>query len=131
MSDEQEIQNLFNNWIKSTVEGNLELARQCIADDAVFLVPGVGEMDKETFAQGAAGGSPEDSPIDFDLDSNIRELKVFGDHAYLWIESILVCSPKNGDPSTRMAGHSLSVLEKRDDDWQIVRDANTMTVVPE
>lgn len=131
MHDEQEIRNLFDNWIKSTIEGNLELARQCIADDAVFYVPGVGEMDKETFAQGAAGGSPEDSPIDFDLDSKLRDLKVFGEHAYLSIESTLVCSPKNGDPSTRMAGHSLSILEKRDGRWQIIRDANTMTVVPE
>ena len=131
MSDEQEIRSLFNNWIKSTIEGNLELARECIADDAVFFVPGVGEMDKETFAQGAAGGSPEDSPIDYDLDSKLRELKVSGDHAYLWIESNLVCSPKNGDPITRMAGHSLSVLEKRDGCWKIIRDANTMTVVSE
>ena len=131
MSDEQEIRELFDNWIKSTIEGNLELARQCIADDAVFLVPGVGEMDKETFAQGAAGGSPEESPINFDLDSKIRELKVFGDHAYVWVESTLLCSPKNGDPSSTMAGHSLSVLEKRDNRWQIVRDANTVTVVSE
>ena len=131
MSDEQEIRDLFNNWIRATIEGKLELARQCIADDAVFFVPGAGEMDKETFAQGAAGGSPEDSPIDYDLDSKLRELKVFGDQAYLWIESTLVCSPKNGDPSTKMAGHSLSVLEKRDGHWQIFRDANTMTVVSE
>ena len=131
MSDEQEIRDLFDNWIKATTEGNLELARQCIADDAVFFVPGAGEMDKETFAQGAAGGSPEESPMDFGLDSTLRELKVFGDQAYLWIESKLVCSPKNGDPATLMAGHSLSVLEKRDGNWQIIRDANTMTVVQE
>ena len=131
MSDEQEIRDLFNNWIKSTVEGDLELARQCIADDAVFFVPGAGQMDKETFAQGAAGGSPEDSPINYELDSKLREIKVSGDQASLWIESVLVCSPKNGDPATRMAGHSLSVLEKRDGRWQIIRDANTMTVVQE
>jgi len=131
MGDEQKIRVLFNNWIKSTIEGNLELARNCIADDAVFLVPGVGEMDKETFAQGAAGGSPEDSPMDFDLDSKLRELKVFGDQAYIWIDSTLVCSPKNGDPATKMAGHSISILEKRDGRWQIIRDANTMAVVPE
>lgn len=129
MSDEQEIRDLFNNWIKSTIEGNLQLARQCIADDAVFFVPGIGEMDKETFAQGAAGGSPEESPINFDLDSKLRELKVFGDHAYLWIESTLVMSPKNGDASSKMAGHSLSILEKRDGRWQIIRDANTLTKV--
>lgn len=131
MGDEQEIRDLFNNWIKSTTEGNLELARQCIADDAVFFVPSVGEMDKETFAQGAAGGSPEASSLDFDLDSKLRELKVFGDQAYLWIESTLVCKSKSGDPSTLMAGHSLSILGKRDGHWQIIRDANTMTVVPE
>jgi uncharacterized protein (TIGR02246 family) len=131
MSDEQEIRELFNNWIKSTTHGDLELARQCIADDAVFFVPGAGEMNKESFAQAAAGGSPEDSPIDYDLNSKIRELKVFGGQAYLWIESTLVCSPKNGDPATVMAGHSLSILEKRDGRWLIIRDANTMTVVPE
>ena len=131
MNDEQEIRDLFNNWIKSTIEGNLELARQCIADDAVFFVPGAGEMSKETYAQGAAGSSPEDSPINFDLDSKLREVKIFGDHAYLWIESTLICSPKNGDPSSKMAGHSLSVLEKREGRWQIIRDANTVTVVQE
>jgi ketosteroid isomerase-like protein len=100
-------------------------------DDGVFFVPGAGEMDKDTFAQGAAGGSPEDSPIDFDLDSKLRELKVFGYQAYRWVESTHICSPKNGDPYTRMARHSLSVLEKRDGRWQIIRDANTMTAVPE
>ena len=131
MNDEKEIRELFNNWISSTIEGNLNLARQCIADDAIFFVPGIGEMDKETFAQGAAGGAPEDSPFDFDLDSELRELKVSGNLAYLWIESKLVCSPKNGDPSTKMAGHSLSVLEKCDGRWQIIRDANTMTSVQE
>lgn len=131
MSDEQAIRELFNNWIKATTEGDLTLARQCIADDAVFLVPGVGEMDKETFAQGAAGGSPGDSPIDFNLDCQLREVNVFGDQAYLWIESTLLCAPKNGDPSTKMAGHSLAVLVKRDGCWQIFRDANTMTVVQE
>lgn len=131
MNDEQEIRELFSNWVESTTKGDLDLARQCIADDAVFFVPGAGEMDKETFAQGAAGGSPEESPIDFDLDSKLRELKVFGNQAYLWIESTLVCSPKNGDPATKMAGHSLSILEKREGGWQIIRDANTMTTVSE
>ncbi len=131
MSDEQEIRDLFDNWIKATTEGNLELAHQCIADDALFFVPGVGEMDKKTFAEAAAGGSPEESPIQFALDSKLREMKEFGDHAYLWIESTLVMTPKNGDPATKMAGHSLSILEMRDGRWQIFRDANTMTTVPE
>ncbi len=131
MSDENEIRELFGNWIESTTKGDLELAHQCIADDALFFVPGVGEMDKKTFAAAAAGGSPEDSPIKYDLDSKLREIKVFRDHAYMWIESTLVMTPKNGDPATKMAGHSLSILEKRDGRWQILRDANTLTAVSE
>ena len=131
MSDEKEIRELFDNWIESTTKGDLELSHQCIADDAVFFVPGIGEMDKKSFAEAAAGGSPEESPFQFDLDSKLREMKVFGDFAYLWIESTLVMNPKNGDPATKMAGHSLSILEKRDGRWQIFRDANTLTTVPE
>ncbi len=131
MSDEKEIRQLYDNWIESTIKGDLELAHQCIADDALFFGPGFGEMDKKTFAAAAAGGSPEDSPMKFDLDSKLREIKVFRDHAYMWIESTLVMTPKNGDPATKMAGHSLSILEKRDGRWQILRDANTLTAVSE
>jgi len=128
-SDERAIETLFENWIKATTVGDLELARECIADDAVFLVPGAGEMDKETFAQGAAGGSPEESPFEFDLDSKLRESQVFGDRAYLRVDSTLVCTPKDGGAATKMAGHSLSVLVKRDGRWRIYRDANTLTKV--
>jgi len=131
MTDEKEIRELFDDWIRATTEGDLELAHQCIADDAVFIVPGVGEMDKESFAAAAAGGSPEESPINFDLDSKLREVEVFANHAYMWVESTLLMSPKNGDPATKMAGHSLSVLVKRDGRWQIFRDANTLMEVPQ
>jgi uncharacterized protein (TIGR02246 family) len=130
-SDEQEIRDLFKDWIKATTEGNLELAHRCIADDALFFVPGAHEMDKLSFAQAAAGISPEESPFEFDLESKIRELSVFGDHAYLWVESTLVMTPKNGDPAKKMAGHSLSVLIKREGRWQIFRDANTLAPVQE
>lgn len=73
MSDEKAIRDLFTNWIKATTDGNLSLAHQCIANNAVFLVPGVGEMDKNSFAEAAAGGSPEESPIQYDLDSKLRD----------------------------------------------------------
>ena len=108
-NDEQAVRALFDDWIKATVEGDLELARRCIADDAVFLVPGVGEMDKEA----------------------LKGVEVFGDHGYLWVESRLVCTPKAGGEATTMAGHSLSVLHKRAGRWLIYRDANTLTVVQE
>jgi uncharacterized protein (TIGR02246 family) len=130
-TDQEQIKELYDNWIESTTVGNLDLAHNCIVDDAIFLVPGAGEMDKKSFAQAAAGANPEDSPFEFDLNSELREVKVFGDHAYMFVESSLVMTPKSGGAATKMAGHSLSVLEKRDGRWQIFRDANTLVVVPE
>lgn len=127
--DERAIKALFDNWITATTEGNLNLAQQAIADDAIFLVPGVGVMDKMTFAQAAAGESPEDSPMIYDLSSNIREIRVIGEYAYLWSESELNITPKQGGDTVTMAGHSLSVLQKIDGHWQIIRDANTITAV--
>ncbi len=125
--DERAIRELFADWIRSTTEGDLELAHRCIADDAQFLVPRAGVMDKASFAQAAAGTSPEDAPAIYELDSRIREVEVFGDHAYVWAESVLVVRPRDGSEASRMAGHSLSVLVRRDGRWQIHRDANTMT----
>ena len=89
------------------------------------------KMDKESFAYAAAGVSPEASPFEYVLDSKLRESKVFGDHAYLWVDSTLLMTPKSGGDTTKMAGHSLSVLVKRDGRWQIYRDANTLSPVPE
>ncbi len=130
-SDEQEIRDLFDSWLTATTEGNLDLAYHCIADDALFFVPGASEMDKASFAQAAAGVSPEESPFTFDINSKIRELKLFGDYAYLWTETSLVMTPKNGNSATKMAGSSLSILHKRDGRWQIFRDANTLSPVQE
>lgn len=129
-TDEQEIRQLFDDWIRATTEGNLDLAHSCIADDAVFLVPGGVEMDKASFAQAAAGVSPEDSPFEFDLKSELQEVKVLGDFATMRVQSSLAMTPKAGGDTSKMAGHSLSILQKRDGRWQIYRDANTLIAVP-
>ena len=130
-NDQEQLKELYDNWIKATTLGDLGLAHACIADDAIFYVPGAGEMDKATFAEGAAGVKPEDCPIEFGLKSELKEVKIFGDHAYMTVESSLLMTPKNGDPASTMAGHSLSILQKLDGRWQIIRDANTLVVVPD
>lgn len=130
-AEEQEIREFYNNWIKATTEGDLELAHRCIADDARFLVAGAGEMNKVAFAQAAAGVSPEESPMDFHLESDLLEIKVLGEYAYILVESKLAIKPKEGDgPTTKMAGHSLAVLHKRDGRWQNYRDASTLVPIP-
>lgn len=129
-SDEQAIRDFYDSWIRSTTVGDLPLARSLIADDAVFLMPGAGEMDGETFAQGMAGGDPAEADSAYELDSRIREIRVFGDHAMLWSEFSLVSTKKATGERSRVAGHALSVLQRSGDGWVVIRDANTMAPAP-
>ncbi|MEN0020717.1 MAG: nuclear transport factor 2 family protein [Planctomycetota bacterium] len=126
--DEASIRQFYDNWIRATTEGDLELARSLIDDDAVFLVPGAGEFDKETFAAGATASDPN---LDFELESSIREMQVMGDNAWLWTEFSLVIIDKRSGTRSKSAGHTLSVLKRSGDSWVTVREANTMAAVPE
>ena len=124
--DEQAIRNWFDDWMKATKEGDLELARTLIADDAIFLVPGAGQMDKESFAAAATATDPN---TEFELDCSVQEIRIFGDHAWLLATISLAMTDKNTNLRTLMKGDSLSVLQRRADGWVVVRDANTMVTV--
>ena len=124
--DEQAIRQWFERWMKATKEGHLQLARSLIADDAVFLVPGADRMDKESFAAAATATDPN---TDFQLDCSIQEIKVLGDHAWLWTKISLTMTDKRSKSRSLMAGHSLSILKRQGDGWVVIRDANTMVAV--
>lgn len=126
--DEQAIRQWFESWMKATREGDLELARSLIADDAVFMVPGAGRMDKESFAAAATASDPN---TDFDLETSIEELQILGDHAWLRTDISLTMTDKRTKARTRMAGSALSILKRRGDGWVVIRDANTMVPVPQ
>lgn len=126
-NDEQAIRAWYDDWIRSTTVGDLGLAKSLIADDAVFLMPGAGEMDGDSYAAGMTGSDPS---TDFALDSKIREIRVFGDHAMLWSEFSLVSTKKDTGAQSKVAGHALSVLERTGDGWAVIRDANTMASAP-
>ena len=125
-SDEQVIRQWFEKWVKATKEGDLELARSLIADDAVFLVPGAGRMDKESFA---AAATATDSNTDYDLDCSIQEIQVMGDYAWLWTRNSLTMTDKSSQSSSFMAGHSLSILKRQNGGWVVIRDSNTVVPV--
>ena len=127
--DEETIREWYDSWIRATTVGDLALAKSLIADDAVFLLPGAGQMGKDAFAEGMAGGEP-DPNMDYALDSEVREIRVLGDHAWLWTEFTLVSTNKATGKRSRVAGHELSVLERAGDGWRVVRDANTMSPAP-
>ena len=125
-NDEQAIRQWFERWMKATKEGDLQLAKSLIADDAVFLVPGADRMDKESFAAAATATDPN---TDFELDCSIQEIEILGDHAWLWTKISLTMTDKRSKSRSLMAGHSLSVLKRQGDGWVVIRDANTMVPV--
>ncbi|QDT49740.1 hypothetical protein Pan258_37950 [Symmachiella dynata] len=126
--DEQAIRRWFDDWMQATKEGDLELARNLIADDAIFLVPGSGQMDKESFAAAATATDPN---TEFELDCSIQEIQVFDDHACLLTTISLEMTDKSTNSRSLMKGDSLSVLKRHGDGWVVIRDANTMVPVDE
>lgn len=44
--DEREIRDLVASWMKATREGDSETVLNLMADDAIFLVPGLGTLRK-------------------------------------------------------------------------------------
>lgn len=126
--DEQAIRNWFSDWIRATTDGELELARSLIADDAIFLVPGAGQMDKESFAEGMTASDPDSNTL-FKLDCSIQEVQVVGDHAWLLATISLSMKDINTNSHSLMKGDSLSVLKRQGEGWVVIRDANTMVTV--
>jgi ketosteroid isomerase-like protein len=61
--------------------------------------------------------------------SEIQEIKVLGDWAYMWTKLKVVVTPPGGAPMTR-AGHTLSILKKVNGKWLLARDANMLAPVP-
>lgn len=125
-NDEQNIRSWHEDWLRATTEGDPALARKLIAEDAIFLVPGAGQMDKESFAAAATASDPN---IDFELDCSIQEIKVIGDHAWVITTISLKMTDKTTKVQSLMKGDSLSILQKQGNDWTLVRDANTMISV--
>ena len=128
-SDEQEIRQLVTTWMNASKAGDLETVLSLMADDVVFLVAGqspmVGKSAYEAAAQSQTGqGRPE-----IDGRSEIQEIKVLGDWAFIWTKLTVVITPPGGASPITRAGHTLSVLKKQAGKWVLARDANLLVRV--
>lgn len=126
-SDEQEIRELVATWMAATKAGDVEAVLSLMSEDVVFLRPGHPPMvGKSAFA--AAGQSPagQERP-QFDGTSEIQEIQVCGDWAFMWTKLSVVVTPPGGAPPMKRAGHTLSVLKKQDGRWVLARDANMLS----
>jgi uncharacterized protein (TIGR02246 family) len=128
-SDEQEIRELVATWMRATKAGDTDTVLSLMTDDVVFLVTGQPPMrGKSAFAAALKAQSRGGTPPEFDGSSEIQEIRILGDWAWMWTKlSVVVTSPGAG-PATR-AGHTLSILRKEGGQWRLARDANMLARV--
>ncbi len=126
--DEAEIRQLVQTWMTASKADDVDTVLSLMADDVVFLVAGQAPMNKEAFATSMRAQSGPDAPS-FDGASDIQEIRVIGDWAFMWARLTVVATPPGGAPPVRRAGHTLSVLRKEAGRWVLARDANMLAPV--
>ena len=125
MTDEQQIRALVATWMTATAAGDVDRVLELMDEEIVFLGPGRPMMrGRDAFAN--ASRSME-GKVRFEGVSDIQEIKVFGDWAYIWNQLTVTTHPADGGQPTRRSGPVLSVLRKKDGRWAIYRDANMIT----
>lgn len=129
MNDEKEIRNLVHTWMAATKAGDSETVFGLMTDDVVFLVPGQEPFGKPAFAK--ASDAQAEASVEFDGDSEILEVKVLGDWAYMLTKlKVVATQPGKEQPMVR-SGHTLTILRKDAGKWKIARDANLLAPVNE
>lgn len=128
-SDEQQIRDLVSNWMAATNAGDVDAILSSMTDDVVFLTPGTKVMRKEDFAAAARSQAGAAAPT-IDGASEIQEIRVVGDWAFMWAKLQVTVTPPGGGASIRRAGHTLSILRKENGRWRLARDANLLAPVP-
>jgi len=123
MDDEQAIRDLIATWLSASKAGDTETVLGLMSDDVVFLVCGRPPMrGKKEFA--ASQGALKD--VEMDGVSEIQEVRVLGDWAYVWTHLTVDFRPRAGGVAQKRAGNTLSILRKHDGKWLLVRDANML-----
>jgi uncharacterized protein (TIGR02246 family) len=130
-SDEQDIRQLLSTWMDATQRGDTQAVLDLMTEDVVFLVAGQPPMMGRAVFEAAmkAQSAPDGKRMQFEGMSDIQEITITGDWAYMWSRlKILVTPPGANTPITR-AGHTLTVLRKEQGRWRIARDANLLVTV--
>lgn len=113
----------------ATRTGDSDTVLSLMTDDVVFLVAGQPPMiGKESFAALASGQQRPD-PASFEGNSDIQEIHVSGDIAYLWARLTVKITPPGVEKPVTRAGYTLTVLRKQAGQWLLARDANMLVAV--
>ena len=126
--DEQSIRQLIETWMEATKAQDTKKVLSLMADDVVFLQPGQRPMQgKPAFAEAQS----QLKEFDIEADSEIKEIRIFGQWAYIWTALSIVVTPRDGGKPARRSGNTLSILQKRAGAWLLFRDANMLAATEE
>jgi uncharacterized protein (TIGR02246 family) len=122
-NDERAIRDLVANWLNASTAGDTTTVMELIADDVIFMVPGQEPFGKEAFARTSEGLKN----FRMEAESDIQEVQVLGDWAYLRNRLRVSMTPLDGGEAIRRAGYTLTILRKKQDGkWLLARDANLL-----
>jgi uncharacterized protein (TIGR02246 family) len=85
-------------------------------------------MGRAAYAEAAQGQAGQGAP-QFDGTSDIQEINVLGDWAFMWTKLKVVVTPPGGAAPMTRAGHTLTILNKQNGKWLLARDANLLTPI--
>ena len=121
--DERAIRSLIDTWMAASKAGDLQTVLSLMADDVVFMVPGRPPFGKAEFAAMSEGMND----MQIEGRSEIKDLKIFGDWAWLRNHLTVAITPPSGE-TVRRSGYTLTILRKETNGaWLLVRDANLLT----
>lgn len=122
-ADERAIRELTETWLAATQKGDIQTVLGLMADDVVFMLPGQNPFGKEAFAARFKALSG----VRFETSSEIKEIKLLGDWAYLRNYLEVTITPPGGGAPLRRSGHTLTILRKElDGRWLVARDAHLL-----
>jgi uncharacterized protein (TIGR02246 family) len=127
-SDEDQIRQLVDTWQSASKAGDVDTVLGLMTDDVVFLVPGRPPMRKDEFALALRAPVGASAPK-IDGSSEIKEIQVAGDWAFMWTRLSVTVTPPGGGELIERAGHTLTVLRKLNGRWYLARDANLLAPV--
>ena len=126
--DEREIRELVATWMAATKKGDVDTVLSLMTDDVVFLLPGSKLMRKADFAAAAKAQSGAGAPA-IDGESEIQEIEVLGDWAFMRQRLSVTVTPPGGAAPMKRAGNTLTILRKENGKWLLARDANLLAPV--
>lgn len=101
--DERAIRNLVETWMTASRAGDAATVLSLMADDVIFMVPGQAPFGKDVFR----AGSETMKNVTMEGSADIRELKIFGDWAYLRNYIEITITPPGGPAARRCAAPAI------------------------